>query len=40
VEALGGKWCWGCFVCAVSPVCFCCSFLIIKNSDDIYILFV
>lgn len=18
VEALGGKWCWGCFVCAVS----------------------
>ena len=19
VEALGGKWCWGCFVCAVSP---------------------
>jgi hypothetical protein len=21
VEALGGKWCWGCFVCAVS-VCF------------------
>ena len=20
VEALGGKWCWGCFVCAVSLV--------------------
>jgi hypothetical protein len=25
VEALGGKWCWGCFVCAVrrSPPFFC-----------------
>jgi hypothetical protein len=24
VEALGGKWCWGCFVCAVSvcPLCY------------------
>lgn len=20
VEALGGKWCWGCFVCAVSEL--------------------
>ena len=22
VEALGGKWCWGCFVCAVSVASF------------------
>lgn len=22
VEALSGKWCWGCFVCAVSGSCF------------------
>ena len=36
LEALGGKWCWGCFVCAVSPVLFIyCSFFLHRNSDDI-----
>lgn len=26
VEALGGKWCWGCFVCTVSVVILCVGF--------------
>ena len=38
VEALGGKWCWGCFVCAVSPV-FCCSLFCCIRILMIYILF-
>jgi hypothetical protein len=38
VEALGGKWCWGCFVCAVSPVLLFFFFLY-WNSND-YFLFI
>ena len=30
VEALGGKWCWGCFVCAVIPVFLLFSFSCIR----------
>ena len=38
VEALGGKWCWGCFVCAVSPFFFLFAILFFpyRNSDDIF----
>ena len=34
VEALGGKWCWGCFICAVSFFFFAVLFLLCRNSDD------
>jgi hypothetical protein len=39
VEALGGKWCWGCFVCSVSPFLPFTFFYCIGNSDDINFFF-
>ena len=36
VEALGGKWCWGCFVCAVRSFFYFTVFILLHwNSDDI-----
>lgn len=36
VEALGGKWCWGCFTCAVSvPCCLCLCFKLLISDFDL-----